>query len=144
MAKKECFNLFDEMYKSRDYTWSDLVKKGKIISISGTVATDENHRTLYKGDLLGQTRYIFESVEKVLKMARASFDDVIKTTDYIASQAIKDYGKTADIRREFFKAITPQPRASWSTACWHPTGSSRSSSWLCWISKNHPGIFLIA
>lgn len=107
MAKRECFNLYDEMYKSRDYTWSDLVKKGKIISVSGTVATDENHRTLYKGDLPAQTRYIFESVEKVLKLAGASFDDVIKTTDYITPQAVKDYGKTADIRREFFKDHYP-------------------------------------
>ena len=99
----ERINVFDEMYKERDYTWSDLVKKGKIITISGTVATDENHRTLYKGDLMAQTRYIYETVEKLLAKAGATFDDVIKTTDYITPQAVKDYGKTAEIRREFFK-----------------------------------------
>jgi len=99
----ERINVFDEMYKERDYTWSDLVKKGKIITISGTVATDENHRTLYKGDLLAQTRYIYETVEKLLAKAGATFDDVIKTTDYITPQAVKDYAKTADVRREFFK-----------------------------------------
>jgi 2-iminobutanoate/2-iminopropanoate deaminase len=99
----ERINVFDEMYKERDYTWSDLVKKGKIITISGTVATDENHRTLYKGDLLAQTRYIYETVEKLLAKAGATFDDVIKTTDYITPQAVKEYGKTAEIRREFFK-----------------------------------------
>jgi aminoacrylate peracid reductase len=107
MSKKECINLFDEMYKSRDYTWSDLVKKGKIISISGTVATDENHRTLFKGDLMGQMRCIYESVGKVLEKAGASFDDVIKTTDYITPQAVSEYGKTAEIRREFFKGNYP-------------------------------------
>ncbi len=99
----ERINVFDEMYKERDYTWSDLVKKGKIITISGTVATDENHRTLYKGDLLAQTRYIYETVEKLLAKVGATFDDVIKTTDYITPQAVKDYAKTADVRREFFK-----------------------------------------
>ncbi len=99
----ERINVFDEMYKERDYTWSDLVKKGKIITISGTVATDENHRTLYKGDLLAQTRYIYETVEKLLAKVGATFDDVIKTTDYITPQAVKEYGKTAEIRREFFK-----------------------------------------
>ena len=96
-------NVFDEMYKERDYTWSDLVKKGKIITLSGTVATDEKHRTLYKGDLMAQTRYIYETVEKLLAKVGATFDDVIKTTDYITPQAVKDYGKTSDIRREFFK-----------------------------------------
>ena len=100
---KECINVYDEMYKKKGYTWSDLVKKGKVIAISGTVATDENHRTLFKGDLLGQTRVIYETVEKLLAKAGATFDDVIKTTDYITPQAVKDYGKTAEIRREFFK-----------------------------------------
>ena len=104
---KECINVFDEMYKARDYTWSDLVKKGKVIAISGTVATNENHRTLFKGDLPAQTRYIFETVEKLLARAGATFDDVIKTTDYITPQAVKDYGKTANIRREFFKNNYP-------------------------------------
>jgi enamine deaminase RidA (YjgF/YER057c/UK114 family) len=99
----ERINVFDEMYKERDYTWTDLVKKGKIITISGCVATDENHRTLYKGDLMAQTRYIYETVEKLLAKVGATFDDVIKTTDYITPQAVKDYGETAEIRREFFK-----------------------------------------
>jgi enamine deaminase RidA (YjgF/YER057c/UK114 family) len=98
------------MYKARGYTWSDLVKKGKVISISGTVATDENHRTLFKGDLLGQTRRIYEIAEKLLARAGATFDDVIKTTDYITPQAVAEYGKTAEIRREFFG--DPYPAAT--------------------------------
>ena len=104
---RKCINLFDEMYKARGYTWSDLVKKGKVIAISGTVATDEHHRTLFKGDLLGQTRYIYETVGGLLAKAGASFDDVIKTTDYITPQALKDYKKTAEIRREFFRNNYP-------------------------------------
>jgi len=100
---KECFNVFDEMYKRKKFTWSDAVKKGKVIAISGTVATDENHRTLYAGDLNAQMRYIFESVKNLLEKMGASMDDVIKTTDYITPQAVPDYGKTAAIRREYFK-----------------------------------------
>jgi enamine deaminase RidA (YjgF/YER057c/UK114 family) len=104
---KECINVFAEMYKAKNYTWSDLVKKGNIITISGTVATDENHRTLFKGDVVAQTRYIYETVGKLLERAGASFDDVTKTTHYIMPQAVKDYGKTGDIRREFFKKNYP-------------------------------------
>lgn len=103
----ECINVFDELYKARDYTWNDLVKKGKIIAISGMVATDENHRTLFKGDLLGQVRAIYETVGKLLVRAGAGFEDVIKTTDYITPQAVKDYAKTAAIRREYFKDHYP-------------------------------------
>jgi enamine deaminase RidA (YjgF/YER057c/UK114 family) len=100
---KECFNVFDEMYKRKQFTWSDAVKKGKIITISGTVATDENHRTLYKGDLDAQMRYIYECTKNLLEKMGASMDDVIKTTDYITPQAVPQYVKTAEIRREYFK-----------------------------------------
>ncbi|MGD0233429.1 MAG: RidA family protein [Syntrophorhabdales bacterium] len=104
---RENYNLFDEMYKRKNFTWSDAVKKGKILIISGTVATDENHRTLCKGDLAGQVKYIYETVKGILEKAGASFDDVVKTTDYIAPQAVADYVKTADIRREYFKGNYP-------------------------------------
>ncbi len=80
---KACYNVFDEMYKRKSFTWSDGVKKGRVIAISGTVATDENHRTLHKGDLEAQMRYIYESVKNLLEKMGASMDDVIKTTDYI-------------------------------------------------------------
>ncbi len=104
---RQNYNLFDEMYKRKNFTWSDAVKKGKILFISGTVATDENHRTLYKGDLAGQVRCIYDSVKAILEKAGASFDDVVKTTDYVSPQAVADYVKTADIRREYFKGNYP-------------------------------------
>ena len=100
---KECVNLFDEMYRRKKFTWSDAVRKGKIIAISGTVATDENHRTVHPGDLEGQVRCIYESVKTLLERMGASMDDVIKTTDYIAPQAVPQYAKTAEIRRQYFK-----------------------------------------
>jgi len=91
------------MYKRKKFTWSDGVKKGNIIAISGTVATDENHRTLYAGDLDAQMRYIYKSVKELLEKMGASMDDVIKTTDYITPQAVPAYAKTGGIRREYFK-----------------------------------------
>ena len=100
---KECYNVFDEMYKRKKFTWSDGVKKGKIISISGTVAADENHRTVHPGDLDAQVRCIYESVKVLLEKMGASMDDVIKTTDYIAPQAVAQYAKTAEIRRQYFR-----------------------------------------
>lgn len=100
---KECTNVFDEMYKRKQFTWSDGVKKGKIIAISGTVATDENHRTLHKGDLNAQMRTIYQSVKELLEKMGASMDDVIKTTDFITPQALPEYVKTAEIRKEYFQ-----------------------------------------
>lgn len=101
------FNLFDELYKKKQYTWSDGVKKGKIVTISGLVATDENHCTLHPGDLQGQMRVIYEQLKKILEMAGGNLDDVIKTVDYISHEALPNYATTAEIRREYFKSNYP-------------------------------------
>ncbi len=100
---KECYNVFDQMYKRKGFTWSDGVKKGRIIAISGTAATDENHKTVHRGDLDGQMCYIYETVKTLLEKMGARMDDVIKTIDYIVPQAVPQYAKTAEIRRQYFK-----------------------------------------
>jgi len=101
--EKECHNLYEEMYGRKQFTWSDGVKKGKIIAISGTVATAMADRTGDIGDLEAQVRHIYDSVKKLLEKMGASMDDVIKTTDYIAPEAVPDYLKTAAVRREYFR-----------------------------------------
>jgi len=105
--ERQNINIFEELYKKKEYTWSDAVKKGRIVAISGLVATDENHRTLYPGNLKAQMRVIYEQLKKILEMAGGSLDDVIKTTDYITPQALPDYAQTAEIRREYFKGNYP-------------------------------------
>ena len=105
--ERKNINIYDALYKKKQYTWSDAVKKGKIIALSGLVATNENHRTLHPGDLKGQMRVIFEQMKKILEMAGGSLDDVIKTVDYITPQAVPEYPETADIRREYFKGNYP-------------------------------------
>jgi len=101
--ERENINLNEELYKRKGYTWSDAVKKGKIIMISGIVSVDERHHPLHPGDLEAQMREIYEQIKKLLEKAGATFDDVIKTVDYITPQALPEYAKTAQIRREYFK-----------------------------------------
>src|SRR4030042_432164 len=105
--ERKNINFFDDLYKKKQYTWSDAVKKGKIIAISGLVATDENHRTLHPGDLKAQMRVIYDQMKKMLEAAGGSLDDVIKTIDYITPEAVPDYPSTAEIRREYFKGNYP-------------------------------------
>jgi hypothetical protein len=49
VVDRQNINLFDDLYKKKQYTWSDAVRKGRIVALSGLVATDENHRTLHPG-----------------------------------------------------------------------------------------------
>jgi len=99
---KEIINAYEELHKRKQYTWSDAVKKGKIITLGGLVSADENHHTLHPGDLEAQTREIYEQLKKILEKTGASFDDIVKTVDYITPQALPSYVATAKVRREYF------------------------------------------
>ena len=105
--ERENINLNDALYKQKQYTWTDAVKKGRFIAISGIVSVDESHRTLHPGDLEAQTREIYEQIKKLLEKAGATFDDVIKTVDYITPEALPNYVVTAKVRREYFKDKFP-------------------------------------
>ena len=50
---------------------------------------------------------IFENMKDILAAAGATFDDVVKTVDYIVPEALPNYKGTADVRREYFKDNLP-------------------------------------
>lgn len=83
------------------YTFSPAVRKGNLLFISGMTATDSQGDIVGKGDIVAQTRHIFEKMRGLLEAAGASFDDIVKTVDYITTT--KGYKGTADVRREYFK-----------------------------------------
>jgi enamine deaminase RidA (YjgF/YER057c/UK114 family) len=83
------------------YTFSPAVRKGKLLFISGMTATDSKGQIVGKGDIVAQTRHIFEKMKGLLEAAGASFDDIVKTVDYITTT--EGYRGTADVRREYFK-----------------------------------------
>ena len=103
MSKRETFSpKWPRLAKSR-YTYSPAAKKGNILMLSGQASTDpETGKTLWPGDVVAQTRQIYQNVKNILEAAGATFDDVVKTVEYITPAALADYKGTADVRREFF------------------------------------------
>jgi len=87
------------------YTFSPAVRAGNLLFISGTTAADESGQIVGQGNIVGQTRYIFQKFERLLKAAGAGFEHVVQTTEYITTT--ENYRKTADVRREFFKEPFP-------------------------------------
>jgi len=83
------------------YTFSPAVRKGNLLFISGMTATDDKGNIVGKGDIVAQTRQIFEKMKTVLEAAGGSFDDIVKTVDYITTK--DGYKGTADVRREYFR-----------------------------------------
>lgn len=90
-------------------TFSPAVRAGSLLFISGTTAVDENLNVVGKGDIVAQTKFVFEKFARLLERAGASFDNIVETTEYFLT--LDDYKRTADVRREFFKG-PPYPAAT--------------------------------
>jgi len=85
--------------------YSRAVKVGNIVEVTGTVSVDENSLPVCKGDAYGQTKFIIEKIEKVLKQAGASLKDVVRTRMFVTDiSRWEEYGKA---HGEFFSAIKP-------------------------------------
>ena len=93
----------------KGFTFSPAVRVGNLIFLSGTTATDDKGRMVGVGDIVAQTRHIFEKFAAVLAATGGGLEHIVETTDYVISLA--DYAKTADVRREIFKG-PPWPAAT--------------------------------
>lgn len=86
-------------------TLSPAVVKNGMLFISGLNAVGEDGRLGAPGDIVNQTRIIYEKMAAILRAAGGSFVDVVKTVDYIVDRS--DYRMTADVRRDFFGSDFP-------------------------------------
>jgi enamine deaminase RidA (YjgF/YER057c/UK114 family) len=91
------------------FTFSPAVRVGNLVFLSGTTATDDEGNIVGPGDIIVQTRRIFEKFSLVLQSVGADLGNIVETTDYVLS--LDDYKKTAGVRRELFKG-PPWPAAT--------------------------------
>ena len=100
IADEKC-RVYDPWNLKDRYTFSTAVRKGNMLFMSGITASDPSTgKIVGEGDIVEQTRYIFEKVETILKSAGASFSDVVKTTEYIITTS--NYNKTEQVRKQYF------------------------------------------
>ena len=90
------------------YTFSPALRVGNLLFIAGTTASDERGVIVSPGDIVGQTRYIFQKFATILVEVGAGFEHIVDTTEYFTT--VDNYRKTADVRREFFRP--PYPAAT--------------------------------
>ena len=84
--------------------YTDAVKAGGLLFISGIVPVDEQGR-LVGDDAAAQARQIFRNMELVLKAAGCSFDDVVKVTAFLLN--VDDRPAINPVRMEFFGEARP-------------------------------------
>ncbi|HET6489023.1 MAG TPA: RidA family protein [Syntrophales bacterium] len=96
------FDVIDPWSLDNRVTYSTAVKRGGHLFISGVIARDpETGEISGKGDIVAQADFIFQRIGKILEAAGGSFDDVVKTTDYVTT--LERYRETAEVRRKYFK-----------------------------------------
>jgi enamine deaminase RidA (YjgF/YER057c/UK114 family) len=91
------------------YTFSPATRVGNLVFLSGTTGTDDDGNIVGPGDIVAQTRRIFEKFEIILQNVGANLTNIVETTDYVLS--LDEYRKTAALRRELFKG-PPWPAAT--------------------------------
>jgi enamine deaminase RidA (YjgF/YER057c/UK114 family) len=85
--------------------YSRAVRIGNVIEVAGTTAVDDRGEIVGLNSPYEQTKYIILKIEKALKEAGASLQDVVRTRMFVT-----DISKWEDIGRahgEYFKNIKP-------------------------------------
>jgi 2-iminobutanoate/2-iminopropanoate deaminase len=85
--------------------YTDVVRAGDLLFVSGCVALDAGGNLVGEGDVVAQTRQVFENIGLCLAAAGASFADVVKVTTFLTD--IGDRARINPVRQEFFGDARP-------------------------------------
>ena len=88
--------------------YSQAIRAGLFLFVSGQVPIDPTTGKLVDDGIEGQTRQAFENVGAILKAGGASFQQVVRTTVYLAD--LTDFSAMNDVYATFFSP--PQPARS--------------------------------
>jgi 2-iminobutanoate/2-iminopropanoate deaminase len=108
VSKRQTFRPNWPRFSKKTYSYNPASRKGNLLALSGMMSTDtDTGKILWPRDIIAQTRQVYENIKAVLESAGATFDDVVKTCEYITPAALPNYKATADVRREYFKDNFP-------------------------------------
>jgi enamine deaminase RidA (YjgF/YER057c/UK114 family) len=85
--------------------YSRAVRVGNVIEVTGTVALDDNNQLVGRHNAYAQTKFAIQKIEKVLKQAGATLEDVVRTRMFVTDITLwEEYGRA---HGEFFAKIKP-------------------------------------
>ena len=85
--------------------YSQAIRAGSLLFLSGQIPLDPATGAMVDGDITAQTHQVFANLKAVLEAGGATFDNVVKTTVYLAD--MNDFGTVNAIYGTYFS--TPAP-----------------------------------
>jgi reactive intermediate/imine deaminase len=86
-------------------TYSQAVRVGNTIWVSGQIPLDPTTKELVKGDVEAQVRQVFENLKAIVTAAGAGFDDVVKATVFLID--LSHFALVNKIMAEYFREPYP-------------------------------------
>jgi reactive intermediate/imine deaminase len=86
-------------------TYSQAVRVGNTIWVSGQIPLDPVTKELIKGDVEAQVRQVFENLKAIVTAAGASFDDVVKATVFLID--LSHFALVNKVMAEYFREPYP-------------------------------------
>ena len=85
--------------------YSRAVQVGNQLEVTGTVAVDEQGNLVGKDDFFKQAQFALQKIEKVMKLAGFSMEDVVRTRIYVTD--ITHWEEVGKAHHQFFGTIKP-------------------------------------
>lgn len=89
----------------KDFGFSQAVRAGDFLFLSGSVSWDENAVPIHVGDMIGQLRAIYADIGRTLKHHGLDPTDVVKETIFCTD--FDKYFEAASVRSEFYQGVVP-------------------------------------
>jgi 2-iminobutanoate/2-iminopropanoate deaminase len=85
--------------------YTDAVRAGDLLFVSGCIAVDETGRLVGGGDVVAQAEQVFANVGAVLAAGGAAAADVVKVTVFLTD--VDDRARINPVRQRFFGESRP-------------------------------------
>jgi reactive intermediate/imine deaminase len=85
--------------------YSQAVRVGNTIWVSGQIPLDPATKELVKGDIEAQVRQVFDNLKAIVVAAGASFDDVVKATVFLID--LSHFALVNKVMAEYFREPYP-------------------------------------
>jgi reactive intermediate/imine deaminase len=86
-------------------TYSQAVRVGNTIWVSGQIPLDPRTKELVTGDVETQIRQVFDNLKAIVVAAGATFDDVVKANIYLAD--LSHFALVNKVMAEYFREPYP-------------------------------------